>query len=97
MIQTGIEFRDRGLDAVESNSPSFQELMRAEAARICRQKGWVDSDDLREFAAREGIEPHHPNAWGAIFRGSRWQPCGFARSRLTSNHARVIRRWQLTE
>jgi len=93
MNQLGLQLRDRGLDQVESNSPTFQELMRAEAKRICRIKGWVTSDDLREYANREGIEPHHPNAWGAVFRGKDWVTVGIANSTVPTNHARLIRRW----
>lgn len=91
--QLGLQFRDAGLDSVEQRSMTFQERMRWEAIRICRRKGYVDSDDLRELAEQEGIEPHHPNAWGAIFRGKEWRSVGFSQSRIASNHARLIRRW----
>ena len=95
--QLGLNLRDRGLDSVETNSMTFQERMRREAIRICRRKGWVDSDDLREFAEAEGIEPHHPNAWGAVFRGANWVTVGITNSRVPTNHARLIRRWAYKE
>ena len=95
--QLGLDLRDRGLDSVEGNSMTFQEQMRAEAIRICRLKGWVDSDDLREYAEAEGIEPHHKNAWGAVFRGNDWVTVGITNSRVPTNHARLIRRWAYKE
>ena len=91
--QLGLQLRDTGLDRVEQKSMTFQERMRMEAIRICRLKGYVDSDDLRELAEEEGIEPHHKNAWGAVFRGSDWVAVGVANSRIPTNHARLIRRW----
>ena len=95
--QLGLDLRDRGLDSVEGNSMTFQDRMRAEAIRISNARGWVTSDDLREYADREGIEPHHPNAWGAVFRGKCWVTVGIANSTVPTNHARLIRRWAYKE
>lgn len=60
--------------------------------------GFVNSDDLRKWAEREGIEPDHPNAWGAIFRkaptGYRFEKTPEWRaSRIPSNHGREVPTW----
>ncbi len=86
--------RDAGKDLVEEPLESFVQFMRREAIRIAQEKGAVTCDDLRGYAASNGFTPHHPNAWGAIFRGPEWKSAGFIQSRLVSNHARIIRIWK---
>lgn len=83
-----------GLNLVESHNEGFMEIMRRQARLIAMEHGSVTSDDLQEFAARQGIEPTHPNAWGAIFRQG-WRSIGFEPSRRPQGRARVIRRWVL--
>lgn len=81
-----------GLDFVEASNKGFMEIMRRQAEMIAMHCGSVTSDDLREYAAKQGIEPTHRNAWGAIFRHG-WRPIGFEPSRRPEGRARVIRRW----
>lgn len=83
-----------GLESVSRNNDWFLEMMRAEARRLSKTKGRVSSDDLRAYAANEGIEPAHSNAWGAIFAESGWIVIGHVRSRLVSNHGREIKVWK---
>ena len=91
----GRDLRDCGRECVALNGPEFQETMRAEAARIVREQGCVTADDLRVFARRRGIVPHHQNAWGAIFRGKQWVLRGYRLSSFETNHARRICVWSL--
>lgn len=89
--------RDAGLSKVAENAQCFVETMRSIARGISRKKGNVSTDDLREIAEARGIEPHHPNAWGAIFKESGWLCIGRKQSARTSNHAREIRVWCYSE
>jgi hypothetical protein len=90
----GDTLKQQGLDLVESHTTDFCSTMRRAAKACCMVRGHVTTDYLREYAACHDIEPHHPNAWGAIFRGKHWVPVGFTKSRLPSNHSRIIRVWK---
>lgn len=94
---TAEQARDAGLNQVAGNAQCFVETMRSIARGISRTNGNVSIDDLRDFAERNGIEPHHPNAWGTIFRERGWYCIGRKRSRKVSNHAREIRVWRYRE
>ena len=93
--ERGHKRKEAGLDSVEAHNPSFVEIMRNRAREIVAKTGRVTSDDLRRYARVNGIEPDHPNAWGAIFAGKDWVQIGRTKSTLTSNHAREIRIWAL--
>lgn len=84
-----------GLSLVAQGSEEFLEVMRAEAKRIARVRGQVSADDLRPIAKNLGIEPHHPNAWGALFRGSDWIRIGFKNSTCGSRRAGMVAVWKL--
>lgn len=86
--------KEEGLDAIERTSQSFVDLMRAEAQRISMERGMVTSDDLRVYASQCDLKPSHPNAWGSIFRGPRWQVVGRRKSAVPSSHHREIKVWQ---
>ena len=89
-LDLGRQLRDQWLKKVTGNSISFLERMRAKALEIEAAKGTVAVDDLREYAAAEGIQPHHQNAWGAVFRKG-WKAVGFRQTRVKGCHARQIR------
>ena len=93
-LQTGEREKSIGLDRVSVGAEEFIDMMRETAIEICKRQGSVSSDDLRRVADMAGIEPHHPNAWGAIFRGKHWECVARKRSELVSNHAREIRVWE---
>ena len=94
-FEQGILERESGKDLVSIKGDNFLGLMRSEAARIAKNLGSVTIDDLRRLAIERNIKPHHPNVWGAIFRGDKWVSTGFTQSELVSNHARTIRVWRL--
>ena len=85
--------RDTGIEQVSDNNQVFLETMRGYARRIYRNRGYVTSDDLRVIADDIGLQPHHPNAWGAIFAGNDWQCIGRMKSAYKPNHAREIKKW----
>lgn len=90
---TAEALKEQGLDAVSVSADRFLKVMRAAAIRISDESGFVSSDNLRVLADAMGLVPHHPNAWGAIFRGLCWQMVGRQKSALPGNHAREIRVW----
>lgn len=92
---TGDEQRQIGLSLVSLNAGEFVDRMREYARDVCSTSGVVTTDELREYAERIGISPHHRNAWGAVFRRPEFRPVGYRPSRLPSNRARVIRVWAL--
>ena len=96
-LDAGIKQRDLGIESVLSNNESFAARAREIAELICQRKGTVSIDDVREVLNEYEIEPDHCNAWGGIFRGKQWRQVGWTKSKLISNHARCVRRWQLTE
>ena len=96
-LQLGLELKEAGLDQVELHGERFVDWARRVAIAICRDKGVVNADEIRLVADNNGIAPHHPNAWGAIFRGKEWVPVGFMQSEHPSNHGRVIRTWRYEE
>ena len=99
MNQFNLELGERqkiyGMELVEFNNQGFVHSMRKMARKMIKQCGRITCDDLRVIANRYGIEPDHPNAWGAIFRTKDFVACGFEKSKLASNHARRIIVWTL--
>jgi len=93
-LKAGIAAKDAGQDKVQEHGEDFVEQMRTYAKTFADSYGTVTSDDLRKYAAQYCKAPHHPNAWGAIFRGKHWKSVGFTRSSFVGNHARTIRIWQ---
>jgi len=93
-LPEGQSLKSAGQDLVAGHNEEFVSLMRAEAMRISNGLGYVTSDDLRVYAARIGLEPSHPNAWGAVFKGKGWRSIGYRKSAVPQSHARIIRIWQ---
>ena len=88
------ELKVQGLDTVEESHLPFVQRMRHVAIRIAGYRGWVTSDDLRAYAALNGLAPAHSNAWGAVFRGPQWKVIGRCKSAVPENHHRTICVWQ---
>lgn len=91
---TAATLKEQGLNAVEANGLAFVTLMRKYAIEISDRSGFVTSDNLRVIGQEQGIEPHHPNVYGAIFRGTCWKSIGRQRSAWPSNHHRFITVWR---
>ena len=57
--------RDRALAQVQSNAGDFG--ARALAALAAFPSGFeATGEKIRNLIERQGIRPHHPNAWGAV-------------------------------
>lgn len=89
--------RDLGLDRLEDSAAEWLSIVRAVAVQICKDRGSVSSDDLRVWANENDCQPHHPNAWGGVFRGKQWTPVAFKQSKTPSRHASLQRVWALCE
>ena len=92
MDKIGQILKQQGMAQVENTNPGFVTLMRLVAICHYRTHGEVSADDLRRYASDRGIEPHHPNAWGSVFRRG-FKRVGFRPSTIPSNHARLISVW----
>ena len=96
MITQGEMFRDLGIEIVESNNSLFVAMMRDAAIDHAKAHGTVTADDMRRLAVDMGIEPAHPNAWGAVFRTPELTHVGIVQSKTPTCHARLIQIWRLT-
>jgi hypothetical protein len=85
--------KEYGQILAEINSGGFVPVMRRLAVSLSHLNGFVTVDDLRKWAAARNVEPHHPNAWGALFRCG-FIPVGRAKSTLVSNHSRWVFQWK---
>ena len=86
--------RDNGIKKVSENNHEFLTILRQQARIICHQKGWVCSDDLREWADRNGLKPSHPNCWGAVFNKD-FIPGEYIVSKQVQGHCNRIKKWVL--
>ena len=85
--------RDRGIKQVADNNIHFLEVARNVARRIAMRQGEVVSDDVRRECP---LNPLHPNAYGAVFKGKEWQWTGrYRTSHLASRHGGQQRIWRL--
>ena len=96
----GERLQAKGIAKVRSRGAAFLVVMRSRAFVLARAHGSVTSDDLRKFAEEKFITPHHPNVWGAVFKGRphegwRWVADGFTKTKVKSGHARMIRVWKV--
>ena len=73
----------------------FLAAARSLAEEIAEVQGFVTIDHVRWVAERRGIEPHHPNAWGGVFRSRRFRACGWMRSSRPAARRRWIQVWGL--
>jgi len=96
-LLAGQKARDNGIDQVSSNNEWFLQTMRDVAAQICMARGTTTADDLRAYAEVNGIEPTHPNAWGAVFKNKMFVSCGMRPSEQVARHGNMIRVWRLRD
>ena len=99
-LDQGLALKDAGIAQVAQNNRAWLVKMRNYARMTSAFRGWVSSDDLREYAndyAQSVGHPTHPNAWGAVFKGQGWKVVGRTKSTLVSNHGREIRMWRWEE
>jgi len=96
-IALGRQQRDEGIKRVTKNASGWVERRRIDAIGICLAKGCCCADDLRPMVVETDDQPHHPNAWGAIFCKSIFRKIGETRSRVPHNHAGHQYVWALRD
>ena len=86
--------RDKGVRRVSSKNTVFISTACGIARLLCRQKGQITADDLREEAAKRGVTPTHFNCWGALCRSPEWlrdfEFVGFTKSTQKQGHGNRI-------
>ncbi|MAH51793.1 hypothetical protein CMI37_38610 [Candidatus Pacearchaeota archaeon] len=98
-LSAGIELRDMGMALAAGNNRMALEIARGAAEKICREKGVVTSDDVRQ---RLGLNPSDirdsQNWMGSIFRVPQFIWTGErVKSRIPRNHAAEIKVWTLKD
>ena len=94
-MKTGDQLKQEGLDLVIRNNAAFILEARNFAIQYVKRNGRVTIDQIRNYAYKTGIKPKSPNAWGAVFRGSQWHLVGYTKSKIPSNHSRIIGIWEV--
>ena len=89
----GNQLKLQGIEQVTYNNQDFVQMMRNYALAHAQKHGTVTADDMRELARARGIEPLHPNAWGAVFSSKDFRGVDYTKSRTPSCHGRAIRVW----
>lgn len=92
---TGEALKTIALDGLEIKHGDFLGTARSVAKCLARKNGTVSADDVRPVMDTLGLEPPHPNVWGALFKGSEFQCIDRRPSTRASNHAREIKVWEL--
>lgn len=88
-----LQRRDDGIKQVADNNPRFLEVARRTARRLAARGHSVTSDMVRRDCP---LEPLHPNAWGAVFKGGEWEWTGqYRKSSLVQGHGNMQRVWRL--
>ena len=87
------KFRDDGILQVANNNPHFLNTARELARRIAKKRGTVTADLVRRNCP---LTPHHPNAWGAVFKTKDFEWTGeYKQSALVQGHGNMQRVWRL--
>lgn len=93
-----LQARDEGIEAVSLNNAEFLAAARSIAVELAAA-GPITCDDVRAECERQGIEPLHYNAWGAVFSGGCGRRLRFTgklrKSRQLQGHGNLLRVWEL--
>ena len=86
--QLGSDLRDRALDRLGSNRAEWLNIARGYALQICRRRGQVTADDVREILP---IPPEYDGrVMGAVFCKSLFQKVGYKATTVASSHGRPV-------
>ena len=88
------DLRADGQARVERNAGETFDMLRDLARDESRRNGSVTADRLRELASIHGIEPHHFNVWGAVFRGRHWVKVREVVSTRPEGHGNRVFEWR---
>lgn len=88
-----IETKQMVFDMFAATRRDYLDLARQAAALICRDKGFVTSDDVRAVVPLpKGIDGR---VLGAVFSGKEWVKIGYTQTKVRSSHYRPISIFQL--
>jgi hypothetical protein len=93
-LEESVDQREAGLERVAQNAGDWLSWIRLRARLISAKNGYVSASELRQVADYFNRQPHHPNAWGAVFRGKNWKLVGYKRNAQVSAHARRVGMWK---
>lgn len=95
--QVNEEPLDAVLDAAERDKAIWLRLASSAIDDLRASGREFSADDVRA-AMPHGLEPHHPNAWGALFNSYRREQlielAGYRQSTTTSRNGGVLRMWR---
>ena len=95
MELSGEQQKQLGMDLVQNHNPDFVEIVRRQALVYAEKHGTVCADEMRTWAVENGVEPKHPNAWGAVFRKG-FKKVGYRPSMHPASHGRIIAIWSVS-
>jgi hypothetical protein len=94
-MKVGQIIRDAQLDLFEQRDADFLARCRTLAVEIAKTQGTVSINDIR---AKVSIPAEmNPSVLGAVFKGKKFQACGFTEANHPQAHARVVRVYQLAD
>ena len=94
-IERARALRDEGIAAVAENNESFLREARRLARLIAEITGTVTCDDVRGVCM---LDPHHHNAWGAVFKHKDFEWTGqYRQSKVVQGHGNMQRIWRLKQ
>ena len=96
-LSAALKARNEGIALALSHDQVFTATARGLARMLCREKGEITMDDVREACAKMGLVPHHKNCWGTVFHRSEFEPVGLTRSKQVQGHGNLIRVWKLRQ
>ena len=96
-LKVGKKLRDEGMTLASMTNKELLQAARAVARELCYQQGFCTSDDVRRAMRLPAKTERDRQQWiGSIFKHPDFEFTGRVRmSAIKSNHARLIRVWQL--
>ena len=92
-VQMGRALRDCQLALFDIRHAEFLDRCRALAVEVCREKGSVSINDIRE---RITVPPGcHPSVFGSVFKNKMFISVGITEAAHPEAHARLIRVYTL--
>lgn len=92
-LSVGRALRDSQLALFEIRQAEFLESCRALAIEVCKRKGTVSINDIRErIAVPPGV---HPSVLGSVFKRGLFSVVGFTEATHPQAHARIVRVYAL--
>lgn len=107
--EKSMENKKDGMEKVLNSNLSWVEAVRSRLSTILKEKEGklLTGEDIRAAFAELGIEPNHPNAWGALVNSlikkkiliptSQYKPMKDPRSHARSTRVYILNAWGSVE